>query len=108
MSTLLLVSLPLHSVGWGMELIRPCGRVDLFWYLMIQAGCGIFLKTHVFEGTKARRAVVLTHGFVGKTFPVVGWTQMIFGGIAALGFCFGEHFGQCLAHFIVSWISCHV
>lgn len=38
---------------------------------------------------------------MGKCFPVLGWTQMIFGGIATLGFCFGEHFGQCLAHFIV-------
>ncbi|ORY84085.1 hypothetical protein BCR35DRAFT_303135 [Leucosporidium creatinivorum] len=73
----------------------------MWWYLVLQTGFGVFLKLHVMEGTRVRRAVVLAHGVVGKSFPVVGWVQMIFGGIAALGFCFGEHFGQCLAHFIM-------
>ena len=29
------------------------------------------------------------------------WVQFVFGGIAALGFCRGDHLGQCLAHFIM-------
>ena len=33
--------------------------------------------------------------------PVVSWVQMLFGGITALGFCRGDHLGQCLAHFIM-------
>ncbi|GAA5919595.1 hypothetical protein JCM1841_001067 [Sporobolomyces salmonicolor] len=73
----------------------------LWWYLIMQTAFGVFLKLHVMEGTKVRRGVVIAHGIVGKSFPVVGWVQMIFGGIASLGFCFGEHFGQCLAHFIM-------
>ncbi|GAA5946835.1 hypothetical protein JCM3775_001727 [Rhodotorula graminis] len=73
----------------------------LWWYLASQTLMGIFLKLHVLEGSLARRVVVKAHGIVGKSFPVFGWTQMIFGGIAALGFCFGEHVGQCAAHFIM-------
>ncbi|GAA5822236.1 hypothetical protein JCM3770_005860 [Rhodotorula araucariae] len=73
----------------------------LWWYLMSQTAMGVFLKLHILEGTTLRRAVVVAHGLVGKSFPVFGWTQMIFGGIAALGFCFGEHVGQCAAHFIM-------
>ncbi|GAA5908665.1 hypothetical protein JCM8208_002179 [Rhodotorula glutinis] len=73
----------------------------LWWYLGSQTLMGVFLKLHVLEGSVARRIVVKTHGIVGKSFPVFGWTQMIFGGIAALGFCFGEHVGQCAAHFIM-------
>jgi hypothetical protein len=33
--------------------------------------------------------------------PVASWVQLLFGGIAALGFCRGDHLGQCLAHFIM-------
>ncbi|KAK4702745.1 hypothetical protein P7C70_g3476, partial [Phenoliferia sp. Uapishka_3] len=71
------------------------------WYLILQVACGVFLKLHVMEGSRVRRGVVTAHGVIGKSFPVFGWVQMIFGGIAALGFCFGEHFGQCLAHFLM-------
>ncbi|GAA6003801.1 Ytp1p [Rhodotorula paludigena] len=73
----------------------------LWWYMISQTAMGIFLKLHVLEGTVVRRSVVVAHGIVGKSFPVVGWTQMIFGGIAALGFCFNDHVGQCAAHFIM-------
>ncbi|KAL8277314.1 hypothetical protein RQP46_010267 [Phenoliferia psychrophenolica] len=71
----------------------------LKWYLILQVALGVFLKLHVMEGTLVRRIAKTTHGVIGKSFPVVGWAQMIFGGIAALGFCFGEHVGQCIAHF---------
>ncbi|BGO91546.1 hypothetical protein NBRC10512_003205 [Rhodotorula toruloides] len=73
----------------------------LWWYLILQTVMGVFLKLHVMEGTALRRGVVTAHGIVGKSFPIAGWVQMLFGGIAASGFCFGEHFTQCLAHFIM-------
>ncbi|GAA5819942.1 hypothetical protein JCM11251_005420 [Rhodosporidiobolus azoricus] len=73
----------------------------LWWYMITQTALGVFLKLHVLEGTLWRRGAVFVHGVVGKSFPIVGWTQMLMGGIAALGFCFGGHFGQCLAHFIM-------
>jgi hypothetical protein len=44
---------------------------------------------------------VRVHGIVGKILPIAAWVQMLFGGIAALGFCQGDHLGQCLAHFIM-------
>jgi hypothetical protein len=58
----------------------------LWWYMILQAAGGVFLKMHVWEGTKVRRAVVGMHGLVGKSFPLVGWAQMLLGGIASLGF----------------------
>jgi len=41
------------------------------------------------------------HGITGKVLPVAAWVQMIFGGITAMGFCRGDHVGQCAAHFIM-------
>lgn len=32
---------------------------------------------------------------------VLSWTQLVFGGITALGFCQGDYLGQCAAHFIM-------
>lgn len=64
---------------------------------------GIYLKLHLEKGIngKIRRFVKIGHGFLGKALPVFSWTQMLFGGITALGFCQGDHIGQCLAHFIM-------
>ncbi|KAI0205311.1 hypothetical protein F4808DRAFT_456304 [Astrocystis sublimbata] len=71
--------------------------------LFAQILFGIYLKLHIERGIhgKIRRVVKLGHGIVGKALPVFAWTQMIFGGITALGFCQGDHVGQCLAHFIM-------
>ncbi|KAI9837529.1 MAG: hypothetical protein M1819_007180 [Sarea resinae] len=71
--------------------------------LLVQVGCGIYLKLHMEKGIhgKIRRFVVMGHGVLGKIMPVVSWTQMVFGGITALGFCRGDHVGQCAAHFIM-------
>lgn len=77
----------------------------LFYYVILQAACGIFLKLHVLEGSLTRRAVKLLHSVVGKTFPIIAFSQMLLGGIAGLGFCYGEHLGQCLAHFAVSIVT---
>ncbi|KAL5606857.1 uncharacterized protein BROUX77_004050 [Berkeleyomyces rouxiae] len=41
------------------------------------------------------------HSILGKVFPVMAWVQMVLGGITTLGFCQGDHTGQCAAHFIM-------
>ncbi|KAI0847151.1 hypothetical protein F5Y00DRAFT_241848 [Daldinia vernicosa] len=71
--------------------------------LFFQILMGIYLKLHLEKGIngKIRRFVKIGHGIVGKALPVLSWTQMLFGGITALGFCQGDHLGQCLAHFIM-------
>ncbi|KAI3328837.1 hypothetical protein F4824DRAFT_482354 [Ustulina deusta] len=71
--------------------------------LFAQVLLGIYLKLHIERGIhgKIRRVVKLGHGLVGKALPVFAWTQMLFGGITVLGFCQGDHVGQCLAHFIM-------
>ncbi|KAH8164412.1 hypothetical protein CIB48_g3841 [Xylaria polymorpha] len=71
--------------------------------LFAQVLFGIYLKLHIERGIygKIRRVVKVGHGIVGKALPIFAWIQMLFGGITALGFCQGEHVGQCLAHFIM-------
>lgn len=71
--------------------------------LFAQILMGIYLKLHLEKGIngKIRRFVKIGHGIIGKAMPLLSWTQMIFGGITALGFCQGDHLGQCLAHFIM-------
>ncbi|KAJ5722828.1 Protein YTP1 [Penicillium malachiteum] len=71
--------------------------------LVVQVGLGFYLKLHLEKGIQGRIRwmFVLAHGIVGKIMPVVSWVQMVFGGIAAMGFCHDDHLGQCLAHFIM-------
>ncbi|KAJ5728065.1 Protein YTP1 [Penicillium malachiteum] len=71
--------------------------------LVVQVGLGFYLKLHLEKGMQGRIRwmFVLAHGIVGKIMPVVSWVQMVFGGIAAMGFCHDDHLGQCLAHFIM-------
>ncbi|KAJ5363320.1 hypothetical protein N7541_004164 [Penicillium brevicompactum] len=71
--------------------------------LVAQIVLGAYLKLHLEKAGQARIRwiFVLAHGIVGKIMPVVSWAQMLFGGIAALGFCRDDHLGQCLAHFIM-------
>jgi len=75
----------------------------LFWCLLAQVVLGIYLKLHLEKGIhgRIRPAIRILHSINGKAFPVLSWTQMLFGGITALGFCQGDHLGQCLAHFIM-------
>ncbi|KAL2108903.1 hypothetical protein VUR80DRAFT_3220 [Thermomyces stellatus] len=71
--------------------------------LAAQVAMGIYLKLHLEKGLngRIRRLVRPLHSFLGKAFPVLSWTQLVFGGITALGFCQGDHLGQCAAHFIM-------
>ena len=72
-------------------------------FLIIQVAFGIYLRLHLERGIHARirRYFVIIHGIIGKVMPVISWVQMLFGGITAMGFCRGDHLGQCLAHFIM-------
>ncbi|WVQ71786.1 hypothetical protein IAR50_001327 [Cryptococcus sp. DSM 104548] len=72
----------------------------LTWTMITQAALGIFLKLHVME-RNVRPWVVPFHSVIGKTFPVLGWTQIMFGVATALGFCQGGNLGQCAAHYIM-------
>lgn len=71
--------------------------------LAVQVGVGVYLKLHLEKGIhgRVRRWVKPVHGIIGKAMPVVSWVQILFGGITALGFCQGDHLGQCAAHFIM-------
>ena len=71
--------------------------------LASQVIIGVYLKLHLEKGIngRIRRFVVPLHGILGKALPVVSWVQMLFGGIAAMGYCRDDHLGQCLAHYIM-------
>jgi hypothetical protein len=65
-----------------------------------QFALGVYLRLHIHERT-LRPWAVRAHGFVGRSYPVLGWTQMLFGAIAFRGYCRGQELGQCLAHYIM-------
>ncbi|KAJ3155828.1 hypothetical protein HDU89_005386 [Geranomyces variabilis] len=69
--------------------------------LAVQVTLGVYLKMHIHEGTRFRRATLLIHGILGKAWPIVSWLQIMLGVVTGLGFCFGEHLMQCLAHLIM-------
>ncbi|KAI6778512.1 uncharacterized protein J7T54_005036 [Emericellopsis cladophorae] len=71
--------------------------------LIAQVVLGLYLKGHWEKGINGfiRKLIRPCHSIIGKAMPVLSWTQMIFGGITALGFCQGEYTGQCAAHFIM-------
>ena len=72
----------------------------LFFPIAAQLALGIYLKLHIHEQS-LRPWAVRVHGVLGKTFPILGWTQMLFGAIAFRGYCRGDNLGQCLAHYIM-------
>jgi hypothetical protein len=75
----------------------------LFFSMLAQVVLGVYLKLHLERGFhgRVRPVIRVIHGVNGKAFPILSWAQMLFGGITALGFCQGDHLGQCLAHFIM-------
>ncbi|KAF5375313.1 hypothetical protein D9757_009676 [Collybiopsis confluens] len=68
--------------------------------ILTQLVVGIYLKLHIHERSLRPWAVRL-HGLVGKSYPILGWTQMLFGAITFRGYCRGGSLGQCLAHYIM-------
>lgn len=75
----------------------------LVFYLIAQTVLGVYLKLHLkWRGeSKIRPTILFFHGLLGKTFPVIGWVQMIFGITTLQSWCYGGHLGQCLAHYIM-------
>ncbi|CAK7265723.1 hypothetical protein SEPCBS57363_001728 [Sporothrix epigloea] len=75
----------------------------LMFLLIGQVTLGVYLRLHLERGFQGRIRPIfrIAHGTLGKAFPLLGWVQMVFGGITALGFCQGDHLGQCAAHFIM-------
>ncbi|KAF8654668.1 hypothetical protein AX16_003485 [Volvariella volvacea WC 439] len=61
---------------------------------------GIYLKLHIHEET-IRPYAVVAHGILGKSYPLLGWTQMVMGAATLGGYCRGGALGQCLAHYIM-------
>ncbi|KAJ7780282.1 hypothetical protein DFH07DRAFT_950326 [Mycena maculata] len=72
----------------------------LFVPIVAQLVLGVYLKLHIHEQSIRPWAVRL-HGVVGKAYPILAWTQMLFGAIAYRGYCRGDDLGQCLAHYIM-------
>ena len=72
----------------------------LYLPIAAQLALGIYLKLHIHEDT-IRPWAVKAHGILGKSYPILGWTQMLFGSAAFFGYCRGGHLGQCLAHYIM-------
>ncbi|KAJ7173687.1 hypothetical protein C8R46DRAFT_1083673 [Mycena filopes] len=68
--------------------------------LATQILLGIYLKLHIHEGSIRPWAVRL-HGVVGKAYPILGWTQMLFGAVTIRGYCRDDELAQCLAHYIM-------
>ncbi|KAK9360124.1 hypothetical protein V1504DRAFT_440762 [Lipomyces starkeyi] len=71
--------------------------------MFLQIVLGMYLRLHLERGFlgRIRHVMVIMHGVCGKIIPITAWVQMGFGGITALGFCHGDHLGQCLAHGIM-------
>lgn len=67
--------------------------------VLLQLGLGIYLKLHIHEKT-LRPYAVIAHGILGRTYPIFGWVQMLFGAIVMGGFCRGGHLGRFYGTFI--------
>ncbi|KAI8333030.1 hypothetical protein BC941DRAFT_380615 [Chlamydoabsidia padenii] len=75
----------------------------VIWVVSLQFGAGVYLKLHLERGIHARirHWFVRLHKLLGASIPVIGYVQIVLGVIATLGFCYADHTGQCLAHFIM-------
>jgi hypothetical protein len=72
----------------------------LFFPMAAQLMLGIYLKMHI-HAESLRPWAVRAHGIVGKSYPILAWTQILFGAITFRGYCRGDDLGQCLAHYIM-------
>ncbi|KAI8992103.1 putative integral membrane protein [Mycotypha africana] len=75
----------------------------VIWTVILQVVIGAFLKLHLERGIygKIRPVISKIHKVMGASIPVIGYVQIVLGVIASVGFCYGDHTGQCLAHFIM-------
>ena len=71
----------------------------LFIPIAAQLAIGIYLKLHIHEKS-IRPYFVMAHGVIGKAYPILGWTQMIFGVAAFRGYCRGGHLGEAPLSFL--------
>ena len=69
---------------------------------------GIFLKGLSLNGNQEKstnewvsRLIRRCHSVLGKAMTVLAWTQLLFGGITALGSCQGDYICQCATQFIM-------
>jgi len=61
--------------------------------ILAQLVIGIYLKLHIHERS-IRPYIVPIHGVIGKAYPILGWTQMLFGVITFRGYCRGGALGK--------------
>lgn len=95
-----------HSHKGRMFLSSAHGKFAsvLFIPIATQLFLGIYLKLHIHERS-IRPWAVRMHGILGKAYPILGWTQMLFGAIAFRGYCRGDNLGQCLAHYLMASLN---
>ncbi|KAF8326355.1 uncharacterized protein EI90DRAFT_2930350 [Cantharellus anzutake] len=91
-----------HSHGGRQFKETVHGSFASFLYvpMVMQLCIGVYLKLHVHEKS-IRPYFVIVHGLLGKIWPILGWTQMVFGAATLGGYCFDGGLNQCLAHYIM-------
>ena len=65
----------------------------LFIPIVSQLVLGIYLKLHIHEKSLRPYAVII-HGIIGKIYPILGWTQMLFGVLTFRGYCREDNLGK--------------
>ena len=65
----------------------------LFIPIVSQLVLGIYLKLHI-HNRSLRPYAVIIHGIIGKMYPILGWTQMLFGVLTFRGYCREDNLGK--------------
>ncbi|KAJ2712369.1 hypothetical protein H4R19_002793 [Coemansia spiralis] len=75
----------------------------MLWLLAGQVGAGVYLRLHTERrfNDRARPYIRVAHRYLAALMIVATYAQVLLGVVAWLGFCFGEFYGQCLAHLIM-------
>ena len=86
------------------RMFRGSAHGTFAWILLLpiitQLLLGIYLKLHL-NDQSLRPWAVRVHGIVGKLYPILGWTQMLFGVNIFGDYCHsGDDLEVCLAHHI--------
>ena len=68
----------------------------LFIPIVSQLALGIYLKLHIHEKS-LRPYAVITHGIIGKMYPILSWIQILFGFITFRGYCREDNLGEFFA-----------